>query len=182
MAEMDVLAADLRNDSRSVRQRAAAELALIAKEQPESLIPVMDDVLDALMRPEARTRWECLDVLSALVPFDAERCVAAIPDAEYALFDETSGPLRYSAARFLCVLGATSEERSVRVWPVLDQAIQCYHGDIEFEDMLVDLIAFARGTLDSSVKAAFKERMAFDAENPRGVVGKRAQTIIAALA
>jgi len=182
VSEIDALAANLQNESRSVRQRAAAELAEFAKENPADLLPVVDDVLDALMRPEARTRWECLDILTSLVALEAQHCASAIPDAEFALFDEESGPLRCSAFRFLCTIGATSQECSARVWPVVDQAIQCYHGDLEFEDMMAALVAFAHGSLDDSVKAAFKERMAFDAENPRGVVGRRAQAILVTLA
>lgn len=52
----------------------------------------------------------------------------AFEGAETALFDEISSTLRYAAFRLLCVWGATSVERSREAWPILDEAIQCYHG------------------------------------------------------
>ncbi len=90
----------------------------------------------AAARPEAQTRWEVLDALTLLVPEHAKECGAAYEGAEAALFDEISAPLRLSAYRFLVVWGATERRRSEKVWPIIDEAIQCYHGDLEYRDML----------------------------------------------
>ena len=115
-------------------------------------MPYGTELVDALNRPEAQTRWECLDVLTGLVEFDSRVCDKAVPGAETALFDEESGPVRLAAMRFLCRLGATTENRSERVWPLIDEGIQCYHGDMEFQDMLVAVVDFSAGSLSSRVK------------------------------
>ena len=128
--------------------------------------------------PEAQTRWECLDALTYVVSFDSRPCDKAIPGAEAALFDEDSGPLRLAAMRFLCKLGATTEKRSEKVWPLIDEGIQCYHGDLEFQDMLLAVIDFSQGKLDGSVKSALADRMRFDAENGKGMLKRRANQII----
>ena len=67
--------------------------------------------------------------------------------------------------RFLCRLGSTTENRSQKVWPLIDEAIQCYHGDIEFQEMLVAVIAFSEGKLADEVAEELKSRMAFDAKS-----------------
>ena len=103
-----------------------------------------------------------------MVDHDSRTCDKAVPGAETALFDEESGPVRLAAMRFLCKLGATTENRSERVWPLIDEAIQCYHGDLEFQDMLVSVIDFSAGKLAPSVKKELGARMAFDASNGKG--------------
>lgn len=80
--------------------------------------------------------------------------------------------------RFLCKLGATTEKRSEKVWPLIDEGIQCYHGDLEFQDMLLAVIDFSQGKLDGSVKSALADRMRFDAENGKGMLRRRANQII----
>lgn len=79
--------------------------------------------------------------------------------------------------RFLCTLGATTENRSEKVWPLIDEGIQCYHGDVEFNEMLVALVDFSAGKLSPSVKKEFAARMKFDADNGKGTLGKRAGQI-----
>ena len=65
------LVAQLGDSSRRNRQNAAGSLAFIAKVSPELLVPYASDLIDALNRPEAQTRWESLDALTALVPVDS---------------------------------------------------------------------------------------------------------------
>ena len=136
-AKLKELVEALSDGSRRGRQQAAKVIAGVAAENPEILVPFASDLVDALERPEAQTRWECLDALTYVVSFDSRPCDKAIPGAEAALFDEDSGPLRLAAMRFLCKLGATTEKRSEKVWPLIDEGIQCYHGDLEFQDMLL---------------------------------------------
>lgn len=174
----DKLIADLSGSSRRSRQDAAAVFGEIAKADPEILIPYIDEFIDALKRPEAQTRWESLEVLTALVPFASKSCDKALTDAETALFDEESGFVRLAALRFLCKIGATTELRSEKVWPLLDEAIQCYHGDYEYQDMLIALIGFSEGKIAQSAKDGLKERMAFDAEKSKGALKRRSQQII----
>lgn len=175
---MKTLVTELSGSSRRARQNAAAVFAQISKVDPESLIPYLDEFIDALKKPEAQTRWESLEVLTALVPLASKSCDKALPDAETALFDEESGFVRLAAVRFLCKLGATTENRSDKVWPLLDEAIQCYHGDYEYQDMLIALIGFSEGKISQNAKDGLKERMAFDAEKSKGALKRRSQQII----
>lgn len=168
----------LQTASRRERQHAASALFEIAKQDPTVLVSHIDIFIDSLNRPEAQTRWELLEALAILVDYDARACSKAIPEAEASLFDEESGLARLSAMRFLCKLGATTANRSEKVWPLIDEGIQCYHGDLEFNDMLVALVDFSKGKLADSVKKEFADRMSFDAENSKGTLGKRAQAII----
>lgn len=168
----------LAEGARRERQVAAAALYQVAKEKPEMLVDHIDEIVDALNRPEAQTRWECLETLTILVDYDARTCGKAVPEAEAALFDEESGPVRLAAMRFLCKFGATTANRSEKVWPLIDEGIQCYHGDLEFNDMLVALIEFSKGKLSPDVKKSFADRMSFDAQNARGTLKKRAITIM----
>lgn len=168
----------LEGSSRRDRQNAASVLSLVAARNPEMLLEYVEVFIDALDRPEAQTRWECIDVLASLATIDSSVSDKALAGTESALFDEGSGPLHLSALKFLCRIGAMSPEQSVKVWPLIDEAIQCYHGDFEFQDMLLAVTGFAEGSLDEGVKAELRERLAFDARNGRGVLKKRSQQII----
>ncbi|OUO86657.1 hypothetical protein B5F40_14865 [Gordonibacter sp. An230] len=168
----------LSGPSRRDRQNAAAALAFFSKDHPELMASHAEAVVDALNRPEARTRWECLDILTLLVDCVPLACDEAVPGAETALFDEGSGPLRLAALRFLCKLGSTTEARSERVWPLVDEAIQCFHGDLEFSDMLSAVTDFSTGALSPRVKKELAARMSFDASNSKGSLKRRAQQIL----
>ena len=98
-AKLKELVEALSDGSRRGRQQAAKVIAGVAAENPEILVPFASDLVDALERPEAQTRWECLDALTYVVPFDSRPCDKAIPGAEAALFDEDSGPLRLRRPR-----------------------------------------------------------------------------------
>ena len=169
--DRDALAAlidDLSGRSRLKRQLAARVVHLLAEREPELLEPYISDLIDALYRPEAQTRWEILDACTLLVPEHAKEVGAAYDGAEDALFDDLSAALRLSAFRFLCAWGATERGRSKKVWPILDEAIQCYHGDLEYRDMLGCLFAFADGKIEGSVAGELAGRLQFDAENGKG--------------
>ena len=164
--------------SRSKRQQAAATVYLAAQAKPERLIEQSDAIFDALMRPEAQTRWECLRALACLVPAGLKLRKNEIALVEDALFDEDSGNVREAAFLLLCTYGATTKSASKKVWSLLDEAIQCYHGNPEFAAMLSSLIEFAKGKIDPEIKDALKERMAFDAENGVGTHGMRSKQIV----
>ncbi len=167
----------LADGGRRERQKAASVIAAMAREKPEKLTDHISEIVGALNRPEAQTRWEILDALTELVSIDSRNCDKALLGAENALFDEDSGPLRLAAMRFLCKLGATTETRSEKVWPLIDEGIQCYHGDLEFQDMLVAVVDFSAGKLASTAADELAARMKFDAENGKGVLKKRASQI-----
>ena len=176
--KLEKLVEALAVSARRERQVSASALHVIAKANPEKLVQYIDALVDALNRPEAQTRWEALETLAILVDLDARACGKALVGAETSLFDEESGPARLAAMRFFCKYGATTALRSEKVWPLIDEGIQCYHGDLEFNDMLTALIDFSNGKLADDVVAAFKDRMAFDATNGKGTLKKRAQQII----
>lgn len=168
----------LSGPSRRERQMASTFLAEQAKADPESVLPYGESIVDSLNRPEAHTRWESLEALAVLVKLDPQLCDTALHGAESALFDEDSGMVRLAAMRFLCAIGSVSPGRSLLVWPLIDEAIQCYHGDLEFHDMLKAVVDFSSGNLADEVKAGLVSRMSFDAENSKGTLARRARTII----
>lgn len=159
---------DLSGHSRLKRQLAARVVHLLAQREPALLEQYIPDLIDALYRPEAQTRWEILDALTLLVPDHAREVGAAYDGAEAALFDDLSATLRLSAFRLLCAWGATERSRSKKVWPILDEAIQCYHGDLEYRDMLGCLLSFAEGKIEGGVAGELAGRLQFDAENGKG--------------
>ncbi len=175
---LDEMISNLEGNSRSKRQKAASVISQLSKIEPELLIPHIAVIEDALDRPEAQTRWESLDTLTNLVAVDSRACDKALQGAENALFDEDNGFVRLAAFRFICHLGSTTNARSEKAWPLLDEAIQCYHGDYEYLDMLAALIKFAEGKISPSVKDALKERVSFDAENGHGPLQKRCKQIV----
>lgn len=180
LAQMRILVEELAGSSRRRRQEVAHKIATVAHTDASMVTPFVGSLMDALERPEAQTRWEVLDALTALVDEHAEEVVPAFEAAETALFDEDSAPVRLAGFVFLCRFGATSEERSDQVWPLLDEAIQCYHGDPEYRDMLVALLAFVQGAASAATKAALAERLKFDAENGASYVKSFSAQIIQA--
>lgn len=180
LAQMRILVEELAGSNRRRRQEVAHKIATVAHADANMVTPFVGSLMDALERPEAQTRWEVLDALTALVDEHAEEVAPAFEAAETALFDEDSAPVRLAGFVFLCRFGATSEERSDQVWPLLDEAIQCYHGDPEYRDMLVALLAFVQGAASAATKAALAERLKFDAENGASYVKSFSAQIIQA--
>lgn len=168
----------LEGSSRRDRQRAASVMCAIAKSDPNVLAPHIGGLIDALNRPEIQTRWECLEALTCMVEIDSRACDKGVEGAETALFDEGNDLLHLAAMRFLCALGATTEKRCEKVWPLIDEGMQCYHGDPAFQDMLVAIIDFSKGKLSDDAKKGLKKRVSFDAQNAKGVLGIRSKQIL----
>lgn len=180
LAQMRILVEELAGSSRRRRQEVAHKIATVAHADASMVTPFVGSLMDALERPEAQTRWEVLDALTALVDEHADEVAPAFEAAETALFDEDSAPVRLAGFVFLCRFGTTSEKRSDQVWPLLDEAIQCYHGDPEYRDMLVALLAFVQDAASAATKAALAERLKFDAENGASYVKSFSAQIIKA--
>jgi hypothetical protein len=182
IADPVILAALVENlalGQRRVRQFSAAALCVISASDPQKLTAHIPAIADALHRPEAQTRWECLEALSNIVALDPDACDDAVIGTEASLYDEESGPSHLAAIRFLCAYGALDVKRAEKVWPYIDEALQCYHGDAEFQDMLIALTRFASGKIGAKVKQRLIDRLDFDAKNSKGQLGKRAAQIIA---
>ena len=159
--------------SRRRRQEVGFEIAAIAHATPELLEEHIDALIDALYRPEAQTRWEVLDALTQLAALYGEKT--------YGAFDEDSATVRLAAFLFLCRYGASAPERSDEAWPILDEAIQCFHGDAEYHDMLGGLRELAQGELSPACAKALSDRVGFDAENGTSFIKTYSAEIIKSL-
>lgn len=168
----------LAGEDRRYRQFAASVVHDVAIHEPAKLKGFAEQLADALHRPESQTRWEVLGVFDKLVAVDA-RCVdKALDGAETALHDEESGVVRLAAFRLLTSYGATTGRRSERVWPLIAEAVRCYHGDAEFPAMLSGLYRMVAGQAADEVKLAAAELMRFDAETGKGLLKRRASRIV----
>ena len=175
----DALLDQLGSANRRRRQEASHQLAIMAKYAPDVLIDHADALEEALFRPEAQTRWECLDALADLAEHDPAKVLGAFEGAEASLFDEDSAAVRLAAFRFIARVGATSPEHSDKAWPLLDEAIQCFHGDAEYRDMLEGLLAFAGGDISKKTAKELVSRVKFDAESGNGYIKQFSGDIVA---
>ena len=179
-ADLDLLVEELAGPQRRRRQEASHRIAMIAREDVTQALPYAKALIDALYRPEAQTRWEVLDALSEIAAVKPADCAKAYEGAEASLFDEGSSTVRLSAFRFLTRYGATTQKRSDQVWSILDEAVQCYHGDAEYRDMLACLLEFADGDISPETRAALVSRVSFDAQSSRGYVQTLSEQIVSA--
>ncbi len=180
-ARRDELVALLASRSRLKRQEASHELSAMARADRESMAEVADALVRALELPEAQTRWECLDALSEVVIVDPTCAHEAFEGAEEALFDEVSAAAHLSAFRFLSRYGSLGHKESLRAWPLIREALQCYHGDPEYREMLICLRDFARGEIAPEVGEALAERMSFDAKSGAGFYRAYSAEIVSTL-
>lgn len=177
-ATLSIVVAALAGDDRRLRQFAASVVHDIALHEPAMLKPFAEEFADALHRPESQTRWEVLGVFDKLVVVDARQVDRALAGAESALHDEESGTVRLAAFRLLTHYGSTTERRSERVWPLIAEAVRCYHGDSEFPAMLSSLYRLTSGASSDAVKTAAAELMTFDSEFGKGLLKRRATRIV----
>lgn len=175
------LVGELGGANRRRRQDAAHEIARLAKKDVDQLFDYAGDIIDGLDRPEAQTRWELLDALSEMARVDPGCVEEAFGGAEASLFDEDSSIARLAAFHFLTSYGATSGKRSDQVWKILEEAIQCYHGDPEYRDMLGCLLEMARGTISDQTAQVMRSRVDFDARHGRGYIKAFSAEIVEAI-
>lgn len=175
------LVGELGGANRRRRQDAAHEIARLAKRDVDQLFDYAGDIIDGLDRPEAQTRWELLDALSEMARVDPGCIEEAFGGAEASLFDEDSSIARLAAFRFLTSYGATSGKRSDQVWKILEEAIQCYHGDPEYRDMLGCLLEMAKGTISDQTAQVMRSRVDFDARHGRGYIKAFSAEIVEAI-
>lgn len=166
--------------NRLKRQKAASTIAIVADKDAKVLLPYVEDISEGLNKPEAQTRWETLHTLDQLGKAGQRFNEDILAAAEDALYDEGSGIVREAAFRFFCGYGAASPENSDEVWPLIDEAIQCYHGNPEFADMLTHLVEFAEGNISMETSGALALRMKFDSETASGTLRMRAEQIVQA--
>lgn len=177
---IEQLAQEIAGSSRTRRQKAASTVAIIAQKDASVLLPYADDIASGLTKPEAQTRWEVLHTLDRMGKAGQRYDEDVLVAAEDALYDETNGVVREAAFHFFCGYGSASVANSDEVWTQIDEAIQCYHGNPEFSDMLTQLAAFAEGNISLATSSALAQRMKFDAENGSGTLRMRSEQIVAA--
>lgn len=165
-------------DRRTQRTLAARVVRLLTESRPDLLRGHGPELADALLRPEAQTRWEVLAALEKMVAQDARVADRAIGATITSLHDAESGITRLAAFQLLCSYGATTAHRSEKVWPFIDEAVRVYHGDPEFPSMLLGVYRLVTGAASDEVKLAAAKRMEFDAETAKGIVGHRARMIV----
>ena len=179
-AKLEEVIEQLGSTSRIKRQKAASVVALVAEEDAKLLLPYADAIGEGLLHAEAQTRWEVLRALYLMGKQGQSYGEDVLTAAEDALYDESNGVVREAAFRFFCGYGAASPANSDRVWPLIDEAVQCYHGNPEFADMLTHLVTFAQGDISMEALTALALRMKFDSETASGTLRMRSEQIVQA--
>lgn len=179
-AIIEELSGLIADSSRSTRQKASSTIALISDIDASVLLPFSDDIASGLTKPESQTRWEVLHALDQMGKAGQRYDEDVLVAAEDALYDESNGVVREAAFHFFCGYGGASVSNSEEVWTQIDEAIQCYHGNPEFADMLTQLVAFAESDISLTTSAALAQRMKFDSENGSGTLRMRSEQIVAA--
>ena len=169
----------LSSRSRKDRQNSAHVIAQIAEGSADRLVPHIDALVEALSCPEAQTRWETMTALTSLAVVRPDVAEKAAEAAEECLYDEESGMLRFVSFRFFSKLAGADHARSRAVWPLLDEALQCYHGDQEFPGMLDCIVDMLQtGDVDQTVREKIADRMRFDAGNGKNPLASRSRKIV----
>jgi len=164
------LVESLKSTYRLERMAASHELRVRAEKDASELVQYAQDMNRALSSVEAQTRWELLSALSAVAVVDIKAVARTFREAEASLFDDESSAVRLAAFRFFVVFGANNEKNSDKAWPLIDEFIQCYHGDPEYRDILTQLVCFAKGNLSQKTRKSFTDRLSFDAESAHGYI------------
>jgi hypothetical protein len=167
----------LGSETRALREYASNVLLIVAQQEPALLLDFGADIADALNRPESLTRYNTIETIGLLAQLQPKLVTSTFEALEDCLYDEDSGTVRLYAFRVLAAYGATGTARASKVWPSLSTALRCYHGDAEFIPMLNELIAMLGGKVDQNVKDSATRLFAFDADNAKGTLQRKAQTV-----
>ena len=178
--ELAAAVEELNGSSRIKRQKASHLLMQLSDSEVERLLPYADDIADGLLHEEPQTRWEVLHALTRMGRAGQTYGDDVLAAAEDALYDETSGTVREAAFQFICGYGAASPGNSDKVWPLIDEALHCYHGDPEYSKMLTHLVAFAQGDVSMEALEAVAQRMKFDSRTAHGTLRMRSEQVVEA--
>lgn len=164
-------------ESRGLRQFASSIMLELALADAALVEEFSSELLDALNRPEPRTRYQVLRTLDELLPKDARLVEQAYEEIETCLYDDESPNVRVSAFHLLTHYGTTTPKRSERVWPSLAEALRCWHRDRDFNAMIDELQPLLEGKCSPRVLTEAKELFAFDCESTDPLLKRRARQI-----
>jgi hypothetical protein len=176
---MAKLVTRLSGDSKLDRARAAKLVHDTACIDAERLEPHVMQLVDSLSNPESQTRWEVLGALEEIARVKPMWLDPAVEPATHSLHDEDSSVVRLAAFRMLAYYGATSKRRGEKVWPLLDEALRCYHGDSEYPGMLNALAMLVEGRASETVKEEAGALVEPDASHPKAAIARGASRVFA---
>ena len=172
------LVARLGDQTRSERASAAHLVHEVACLDAARLAPHVDQLIEALAMPEPQTRWEVLGALEEIARTSAKLLdKGAVEPTTHSLHDEDSSVVRLAAFRVLAVYGSTSIRRAEKIWPLLDEALRCYHGDSEYPGMLTALAIFVEGRAPAHLKKEAAELVEPDASHPKAAIARGARRV-----
>lgn len=179
----DKLVEDLEGPHRLARQKAAQALLDIAKKTPSDLIDIVDDLIDALDRPEPQTRIRVLETLTLVIHDNPKPIAKKLSDAvdamQLSLFEETSSLVRLAAFKLLIEVASISPAMSLKFWPLIDEAIMCFHGSPEYVDMLKCMGEFSQKKIDNTIYDILKKRLEYDvSKSPNKAVRALSKEIV----
>ncbi|GAB4280760.1 MAG: hypothetical protein Kow0056_15460 [Coriobacteriia bacterium] len=176
---MAKLVTRLSADSRLERAKAAKLVHDAACVDPLRLEPHLGQLVEALDLPEPQTRWEILGALEEIARVKPMWLDAAVEPATHSLHDEGSSVVRLAAFKMLATYGASSKARASKVWPLLDEALRCYHGDSEYPGMLNALAVMVEGKAPPEVVKEAALLVEPDASHPKAAIARGAKRVFA---
>jgi hypothetical protein len=165
--------------AKAERAKAAHLIHEVACLDVQRLFLHVDHLIAALDNPEPQTRWEVLGALEEIASRSAKLLDKAIIPTTNSLHDEDSSVVRLAAFRVLSIYGSTSIRRSEKVWPLLDEALRCYHGDSEYPGMLTALALFVDGRAPKALKLEAGALVEPDASHPKAAIARGARRVFA---
>jgi hypothetical protein len=174
---MGELVTRLFSDSKPERAQAAKTVHEASVASPAALEPHVDAMVEALEHPEPQTRWELLGALEEVARSSPKLLDKAVVPATACLHDAGSSVVRVAAFRMLAQYGGSSKKRAEQVWPLLDEALRCYHGDSEYPGMLAGLVLLVDGRAPDEVKKEAAALVEPDASHPRAAISRRARQV-----
>ncbi len=171
------LMARLSSDKKADRAAAAKTVHEVSCASPEAVQPHVDAMVAALEHSEPQTRWELLGALEEVACSSPKLLDKAVVPATACLHDTGSSVVRVAAFRMLAQYGGSSKRRAEQVWPLLDEALRCYHGDSEYPGMLAGLVLMVDGRAPDAVKQEAADLVEPDASHPRAAISRRARQV-----
>jgi hypothetical protein len=174
---MSKLVTRLSDDSKVTRAKTAKLVHDASCIDATRLEPHIDQLVGALEYHESQTRWETLGALEEIALVKPMWLDKAVVPATHCLHDEDSSVVRLAAFRVLAFYGASSKRRAEKVWPLLDEALRCYHGDSEYPGMLNALAVMVEGKAPDDVQEEAALLVEPDCSHPKAGIARGAKRV-----